>query len=344
MQDIEENEYSSEKLSLKQRLRAMGPKLAERANVTESRFLSLLRYSALIGAAIALVVSGILLALGFAMQVGPTEVEPEAVSIASEDVVPLRVQKEQQEQSKPVKITVSKAIRDKTAAVYKSQFAKFERPGTKITQEQVVDLIWTEDRITQFNNLVSAGLRDDTGKQIEGRDAIMSHALETISKATKSKDYASQLVAYRDAKQANVCTTQTRTRERVVEAWDRYGTYCDSWYVSPIGCPTTRVVSEPYEEKVCEMKFPEDLKAPADLFNSSIERYAETARMDVEAARIEAEERTAANHARKLEGRENIGMSGQLFLGFLAVMFLYLFIAMERHNRNLRALMERPKD
>lgn len=130
----------------------------------------------------------------------------------------------------------------------------------------------------------------------------------------------------------------------MVEAWDRYGTYCDSWYVSPIGCPTTRVVSEPYEEKVCEMKFPEDLKAPADLFNSSIERYAETARMDVEAARIEAEERTAANHARKLEGRENIGMSGQLFLGFLAVMFLYLFIAMERHNRNLRALMERPKD
>lgn len=332
------------KKGLKEKLRAAGTRLAERANVTESRFLALLRYSALAGAAIALVVSGVMLALGVARQVGPTEVEPEAVSIATEDVIPLRLRQEQQEEPKSVKITVSKAIRDKTAAVYKSYFAQFERPGTKITQEQVVDFVWTEDRINRFNSLVSAGLKDEAGKQIDGRDALMAHALETVSKATKSKDYASQLVAYRDAKQANVCTTQTRTRERVVEAWDRYGTYCDGWYVSPIGCPTTRVVSEPYEEKVCEMKFPEDLSAPADLFESSVERYAETAQMDIEAARIEAEERTASNHARKLEGQENIGMSGQLFLGFLAVMFLYLFIAMERHNRNLRALMERPRE
>jgi len=66
--------------------------------------------------------------------------------------------------------------------------------------------------------------------------------------------------------------------------------------------------------------------------------------MDVESARIAAEEQTAKNHARKIEGQQNIGTSGQLFLGFLAVMFLYLFIAMERHNRDLRALMTRTKD
>ncbi len=325
--------------AMKERFRAFGVKFADRANVTEARFLSLLRYSALAGAAIALIVSGVFLGLGLVRQVGPTEVEPDKVSIAAEDVVPLKVREKMAAEPKAVKVTVPKSIRDKTAAIYKRDFAKYERPDTKISAEQVVDLIWTEERIAQFNDLISAGLVDRNGEQINGREKLMAHALETVGAAVKSKDYLSQLVAYRDAKKVNVCNTETRIRERVVEAWDRYATWCDGWYISPTGCATTRVVSEPYEERVCEMKFPDDLYAPAELFAFSIERYAAVAEMDLQSAQISAEEKTAENHSRKIKGRENIGLSGQLFLGFLAVMFLYLFIAMERHNRNLRALM-----
>lgn len=337
---LEETQYGG---GLKAKLRAVGAKFADRANVTEARFLSLLRYSALAGAAIALVVSGVLLGIGLFRQVGPTEVEPEKVSINEGDVVPLRLREEATaEEPKALKITVPKSIRDKTAAIYKRDFAKFERPDTKITQEQVIDLVWNAERIVQFNDLVSAGLVDAEGKQINGREALMTNALETVSKSAKSKDYADQLLAYRDAKKANVCNAETRMRERVVEAWDRYSASCEGWYISPVGCATTRVVSEPYEENVCEMKFPEDLYAPADLFAYSIGRYAEVADMDLQSAQIAAEEETAKNHARKIDGQQNIGTSGQLFLGFLAVMFLYLFIAMERHNRNLRALMTKP--
>lgn len=338
------SEHEPTPAGAKERLRAFGVKLAERANVTEARFLALLRYSALAGAAIALVVSGVLLGLGAVRQVGPTEVEPEKISIAVSDVVPLKLRQEQAAEPKALKITIPKSIRDKTAAIYKRDFAKFQRPDTKISSEQVVGLVWTEERINQFNDLISGGLVDRDGKQISGREALMDNALKTVTEAVKSKDYVDQLVAYRDAKKVNVCTTETRMRERVVEAWDRYATWCEGWYISPTGCATTRVVSEPYEERVCEMKFPDDLDAPAELFAVSIERYAEVAEMDLQSAQIDAEEKTAENHARKIKGQENIGMSGQLFMGFLAVMFLYLFIAMERHNRNLRALMIKPKD
>jgi hypothetical protein len=337
-------ELEEPRTGLRGSLSSISVKMAERANVTETRFLSLLRYSALAGAAIALVVAGVLLSLGLVRQVGPTEVEPEKVSIAADDVVPLKIAKNETSDPAPPKITVPKAIRDRTAAIYKRDFAGFERPDTKITPEQVVDLVWTEERIAQFNALISAGLVDAEGKQISGREALMTNALETVSKAAKTKDYADQLVAYRDAKKVNVCTNRTRTRSRVVDAWDRYATWCSGWYISPVGCSTTRTISEPYEERVCEMKFPDDLYAPAELFSYSIERYANVAQVGLRSAQIDAEEKTAQNHARKMEGQENIGLSGQLFLGFLAVMFLYLFIAMERHNRNLRALMEKPLD
>lgn len=38
------------------------------------------------------------------------------------------------------------------------------------------------------------------------------------------------------------------------------------------------------------------------------------------------------------EGQEDMGTGAKLFFGFLAVMFLYLFIPMARHHRSLHAL------
>lgn len=344
MENDQPIEAQTEISGFKERLRSFGAKVAGRANVTEARFLSLLRYSALAGAAFALIVSGVMLGVGLVRQVGPTEVEPEKVLIEPNDVVPIKVQEEKVVEPITPKVTIPKSIREHTAAIYKRDFAGFERPDTKITPDQVVDIVWPEDRIIQFNSLVSAGLLDKDGKQIGGREALMTNALDTVAEAVKSKDFADQLVAYRDAKKVNVCNSVTRSRSRTIDSWDRYATWCDGWYLSPVGCPSSRVVSEPYEERVCEMRFPEDLYAPAELFAYSIERYAVAAQIEMETAQIEADERTAENHARKIKGRENIGTSGKLFLGFLAVMFLYLFIAMERHNRNLRALMAKPRD
>lgn len=323
------------------KIRKIGNRAADWARKAETRFLALLRYSALLGASLALIVSAVLLGLGLVRQLGQTEVEPRSVSIGADDVVPpALIDDEAAEEASPAKPTLPKSIREKTARIYKELFAPSERSDNKITEEQVVDLVWAEGTIEAFEGLGDAGLTAGEEKQLIGTEAVMADALDTIARATKTQDYVAQLAGYRDAKKVNVCTDQSRTRERTVQAWDRYSTSCDYWWESPVGCSTTRVISEPYTEKVCEMKYPEDLEAPAELFAASVQQYADTAQMELESARIEAEAETAENFERKVKGQTNISESGKLFLGFLAVMFLYLFIAMERHNRNLRMLAE----
>lgn len=87
------------------------------------------------------------------------------------------------------------------------------------------------------------------------------------------------------------------------------------------------------------MQYPNDIEEPATQMAQTIEQYATVAKARLDQAAILAEEATAANHNRKAEGREKIETSGKLFLGFLALMFLYLFVAMERHHRSLRQLL-----
>jgi hypothetical protein len=333
-----------ERLDARTRLGNFSKMIADRANIAEARFLSLLRYSALMGAAVALIISALLLGVGLVRQVGRTEVEPQEVTIAAGDVVPVKAEKSEVTPPEVTKLSVPKAIRQKTAAIYKRDFAPHERSEAKISEAQVVDLVWTEERVALFDELAGAGLLDAKGEELAGKSALMEDALETVSKATKAKDYVGQLVGYRDAKKVNVCTNVSKTKKRTVEAWNSYATSCPYWWESPVGCSSTRVISEPYVEKVCEMKFPKELEAPGELFAASIQRYADVAQDKLESARIDASVKTAENNGRKLKGQGNIGTSGKLFLGFLLVMFLYLFIAMERHNRNLRALMQRTSD
>lgn len=87
------------------------------------------------------------------------------------------------------------------------------------------------------------------------------------------------------------------------------------------------------------MQYPNDIEEPATQMAQAIEQYAAIAAARLDQANILAEEATAANHNRKAEGRQKIETSGKVFVGFLALMFLYLFVAMERHHRSLRLLL-----
>jgi hypothetical protein len=89
------------------------------------------------------------------------------------------------------------------------------------------------------------------------------------------------------------------------------------------------------------MKFPNNLEAPAQAFATAIKRYSETAQQKISYARQEAVSEAAKNGARKNSGQANIMMSGRLFFGFLAVMFLYLLVALERHHRTVMKFVTR---
>ena len=317
-----------------------GDNLAIRASKAETGFLSLLRYAALAIAALVLLSTVVFLGLGLVKQLGPTDVEAEGVALAAEDLKPPSNASAPAKAATPTpaKPTVSNAIRLRTLAVYQSHFKGFQRADNKTTDQQIVDIVWTPERIGQYDQLTGL-LQDKDGKALSNSDAVMRDALGLVETASRSASFSKALTAFRDARKENVCTDQSRTRTRTVDGWDSSSTSCSNWFESPIGCAATRVVEEPYVEKVCEMKFPENLEAPGEQFAAAVQRYRDMADTRLTQARNAANNQTEQNLQRKAEGFASIGKSGQLFLGFLAVMFLYLFVAMERHHRSLRALI-----
>jgi hypothetical protein len=307
----------------------IGARIAEKAGRAEALFVGLLRYAALVIAALVLLVAVILLGLGAARQLGRTQVEPDAVAVGVEDVVPSPAEAAKAVvATAPPKLGVGEQIRKQTLDIYRSRFKAYERPDTKLTEKEVVDFVWTPDRIKEFAELDGTQLLDREGKPLGGRDAIIGDALHVVDTAAQFEAFRKQLAAYRNATKVKVCADQRRTRTRTVSGWDPYSTNCSNWFVTPIGCSATREINEPYTENVCEMKFPADLEAPAQQFASAIQSYLFRADMRLLTARIVAEEQTIVD-------------SGKLIVGFLILMFLYLFVAMERHHRNLRALVER---
>lgn len=317
-----------------------GRRLSIKASRTEAVFLSILRYSVLLIAAIALGATALFFGFGASQQVGSTEVEAEPVALVSTDVAPEHQQKPAQptEKSAQAKAGVTQAVKKATANLFRTKFQKFQRPDAKIAEKQIVDFVWTDDRITAFGELAGR-LEDANGMPLAETEAVMLNALSLTGTASQNVPFAKRLAAFRDAKKINVCNDEIRSRRRTISTWDSYSTSCPYWYDSPIGCSSTRVVSEPYSERVCKMQYPNDIEEPATQMAQAIEQYAAIAAARLDQANILAEEATAANHNRKAEGRQKIETSGKVFVGFLALMFLYLFVAMERHHRSLRLLL-----
>lgn len=316
-------------------------RLQVRAARTESSFLALLRYSVLALAALALVGTVLFLGYGAAQQMGATKVAADPVALKADDVMPVAEKEAVPDPlaAKQVKLEASQSVKKETVKLFRTKFRKFQRPDAKIGDNQIADLVWTEERIRMFDGLAD-NVTDSEGKTLIGKEAVMLNALVVVGEAASTKPFQKKLAAFRDAKKVNVCSDEVRTRTRTIATWDSYSTDCAYWYESPMGCASRRTVSEPVIEKICKMQYPKDIEEPAAQLAQAVEQYAVVAKARLENAEILAEEATAENYSRKAEGRQNMELSVKLFLGFLGMMFLYLFVAMERHHRSLRLMLE----
>lgn len=330
----------------KGRLTAFATMLAGRAEFAERNYLSVLRYAALFIATLVLVISLGFLLTGLVRQIGSNKVDAKPVTVSVRDVLP----SQPESGTTPTATDPSRklqpldsAIRRRTAAIYRSAFKVYERPGAIVDEEKVIAQVWPEDRRRYFENLVGSLLVDAGGVPFPDGKAISLDALNAVESAAKTVDFKKVLSAYKAAKEVKVCRDELQTRPRTYRAWDSFSTSCSDWYESPIGCSVTRTENEPFVTSVCKMKFPDNLDAPSVEFAEAIDRYAHSASAAVDRAQIDADEATARQKGRKLNGQANIIDSGKLFMGFLAVMFLYLLIAMERHHRNLKLLIKQSK-
>jgi hypothetical protein len=142
-----------------------------------------------------------------------------------------------------------------------------------------------------------------------------------------------QLQQYRAAqKTAQTCSTDFETRRM----WDSSSTACSNWYEYPQGCSVVKAV--PVEK--CVAAYPEGITSPLQAF-FQMDRTFRALWLDRrQTAAAEAAAKRDQLAAKKASGWPALLQAGQGFIAFLAAMFIFLVIAIERHLRRLAKAAE----
>jgi hypothetical protein len=165
--------------------------------------------------------------------------------------------------------------------------------------------------------------------------ADLETLLTVMTEAAEKSVTSSRLKKYHTAKKVSVSRQVERTRTTYREGWDSNSTRCHNWYMSPVGCSVTRPVRTNYTETVTTNEFPKGTQSHTQIFQAFQNRYFQLLqeRRDASAAKAESERQTIM--AGFVDGKLSLMTALQVVGGFLALMFFFLLIAIERHQRRL---------
>ncbi|ALC11156.1 hypothetical protein [Sphingopyxis sp. 113P3] len=329
----------------------LSAKIGSAAQNAESRYLGLLRLSSLLIATILLAGASIFSLTGVVKQLGSSDIEPELAQVDASDLIaPTAHAGDDSETENPKsqgapgplwKSRLNAEQQRRFFTIYKSKFEPSRRKEDPVlTRESFFEQVFPDDQIDELRALPLDKLSGADGKPIGAFPALADELAQAIEQAAQSSALKRQLSAYKRATKIQVCETKMVSQSRQISAWDSGSTNCAYWYEYPYGCPVTRTVQESVPTRACEMRVPETLKRPVALYSELVRRYGESAAAGVERQAIAAEERRAEILARKAEGKGALLSGGQWFLAFMAVMFLYLVVAIERHQRRLAVRIE----
>jgi hypothetical protein len=208
------------------------------------------------------------------------------------------------------------------------RFEPFRQPtDRRLTLEEFDDtFVSTGTRLSA----VSRGRLDFDADRAE-----LETLFQVMAEAAALPRTQQRLRAYQRAQRVRVCRNVQRMRTTRRPSWDSYSTACQNWYYD-MGCAVTREVQTPYTERVCEMRFPEGTQSHIQIFRAFQNRYYEllNQRRSENAARAQSE-RLSILHGIN-EGRLDLMTSLYVIGGFLVLMFFFLLIAIERHQRQGR--------
>jgi hypothetical protein len=238
-------------------------------------------------------------------------------------------------------------VRDRTNPAHRQFYQQFVRRYHALFRQRFEPFRQRVDRQLALDAFDDAYVNSDGRLEAvtEGRldfagdRADLELLLRAMTDAAQTPQTQRRLQAYKNARQVRVCRDVQRTRPVQRSGWDRYSTSCPDWFYPPYGCPATRTVQQPYTQRVCEMRLPEGTRSHADIFRAYHDRFfsllgqrrrsnsanAAAARLDILYGQI--------------EGRLSLTKAAYIFGGFLLVMFFFLLIAIERHQRRLSGLM-----
>ncbi|ARU16479.1 hypothetical protein A9D14_10160 [Croceicoccus marinus] len=251
-------------------------------------------------------------------------VEVAEVSVSPDEIAALPVETAEGETEPDAAADDLEAVRryygsflDKYYALYQTRFERFRQADDKVLAKADFDdmFVQTDLRIEQIDGGDLSLGTDRT--RLEGLFAAMQAAaqLEVTQK---------RLAAYKAATKKRVETEVTKYRtERYC---DYYGYYMDE-------CISYDTRTVPYTATEVSMELPDGVFGYQDLFGTYQDNYIRTL-----VERTEQAEQKAGNERSDIlmdneEGSQALGLAIKIAGGFLAIMFFFLLIAIERHQR-----------
>lgn len=204
-------------------------------------------------------------------------------------------------------------------ALYQSKFAPFRQGTDKPLTRDAFDQRYVRSaaRIESVND----------GTTLWGADEADLEALIVgMSSAATAKETTDRLSTYKRAKREQV----TRTIKSM-----RSETYCRQWGYYIEACIDYGVRQVPQSRTVTESKLPKGVISPPDLFHAYQDRY-----FSILTQRRNQNAMTASNERTEIEIGNEIGATrlwAAIYIigAFVSLMFLFLLIAIERHQRRI---------
>jgi hypothetical protein len=217
--------------------------------------------------------------------------------------------------------------------LYSTRFEPFRQKDDKPMSRDQFD-----DAFVKSNERLQASAKGQLNFDEDRAD--LESALTVMTEAASKPQTRQRLQRYKAAKKISVAKKVQRTRTEMREGWNPYGYSCENWYENG-GCPTIRAVEVPYTETVQTLQFPENTQTHAQIFRAFQDRFFSLLHERRERNRAEAERKREEISFGNLMGKVTLWTALQILAGFLVLMFFFLLIAIERHQRKMVGDVER---
>lgn len=267
----------------------------------------------------------------YQMSRSPASVVEEETKVAPAEIVD--AEQPAQQTSRTGKPTVNPYYRNFYNQFIAEYHRLFRNRFEPFRQREDKQLSATEfgDSFIQPSQRIEAISKGELDFEADKRD--LRSLLQVMTQASELARTQERLKRYMNARKVQVCETVQRTRAVTQSGWDRYNMSCSNWYEEPMGCPVTRTVDQPYSARQCRMEYPPNTQSHAEIFRALQDKYLTLLHQRREANSAEADRKRTEIEAGKLAGAASLFTSLQIVGGFLILMFFFLLIAIERHQR-----------
>lgn len=213
-------------------------------------------------------------------------------------------------------------------ALFRKNFEPYRHPEDKTLSRDEFDDAYVRS-LERMTAVADGRISFDADK------ADLESLFAAVTTASNDAAVKKTLKQHQNAKKVAVVHKVERTRSEMRSGWNSLSTSCANWYNDPIGCSETRSVQVPYTATETRMEYPTGIKSPGQLFHDMQDRYFSLLEQRRADNRAEANRQREAILSKNAEGAAALALSWRVAGGFIAIMFFFLLIAIERHQRRL---------